>query len=119
MKVGCIVSPKSAGGPVRELDFVGVRYDLEGREMNKTSGLLRGLLSLWVLLWWLRKLEQKGVERPVAQTGVGVTTGGFECVFGRGLLLETFESVPKGLFRPLLMASSAFVPQNQKCQPRI
>ena len=61
-RVGFVISGKSVTEPVRDLDFVGKVFDFNRGTVVNRSGMLRGLVRLWLLLV-LGLLNRKGMER--------------------------------------------------------
>ena len=85
--VGFIISPKSVTEPSRSLDFVGRVFVLSSGTVENHPGMLRGLVSLWLLLV-LGLLDRKGMERLLGRLEWALRPSAGLSLYGRGVLLE-------------------------------
>ena len=111
--------------PARDLDFVGKLFDLKRGTLENRSGMLRGLVQLWLLLV-LGLLNRKGMERLLGRlewalrpsAGLSPFLAGAYCwKHRRG---GGGRRVPRALLRPLLTAICfAFVPWKYPIKARV
>ena len=121
-RVGFVINGKSVTEPARDLDFVGHAFDLKRGTLENRSGMLRGLVRLWLLLV-LGLLNRLGMERLLGRLewALRPSAGLSPFVAGAYCWKHTGGSrVPRALLRPLLTAIwFAFVPQKYPIKARV
>ena len=113
---------KSVKEPACDLDFVAKVFDLKRGTLENRSGMLRGLVRLWLLLV-LGLLNRKAMERLVGRlewalrpsAGLSPFLAGTDCWKHAG-----GSRVPRALWRPLLTAICfVFVTQKYLIKARV
>ena len=121
-RVDFVISGKYVLEPAHHLVFVGKLFDLKRGTLENRSGMLRGLVRLWLLLV-LGLLNRKGMERLLGplewalRPSAGLSpflVGAYHWKHAGG------RSVPRPLLRPLLtVICFAVVPQKHPIKARV